>query len=79
MRAVLRNPEFDFGTQQGVDRLLREGDRVRLMGKRRGQEREIGAGNYDAENQVFTLNFASCGGSFDFRRASDDSSRCGSA
>ncbi len=73
MRAVLRNPEFDFGTQQGVDRLLREGDRVRLMGKRRGQEREIGAGNYDAENQVFTLNFASRGGSYDFRRASDDS------
>ena len=72
-RAVLRNPEFDFGTQQGVDRLLRDGNHVKLMGKRRGKEQEIGAGNYDTENQVFTLNFPSRGGSFDFRRAGDDS------
>ena len=73
MRAVLRNPEFDFGTQQGVDRLVRDGNHLRLMGKRRGKEQEVGAGNYDAENQVFTLNVPSRGGSYDFRRASDDS------
>jgi CubicO group peptidase (beta-lactamase class C family) len=73
LRAVLRNPEFDFGTQQGVDRLVRDGNRLRLMGKRRGKEQEVGAGQYDAENQVFTLNFPSRGGSYDFRRAGDDS------
>jgi len=73
LRAVLRNPEFDFGTQQGIERLVVDGHRLKLMGKRRDQEREVGVGNYDAENQVITLNFPSRGGSYDFKRDGDDS------
>ena len=55
LRAVLRNPEFDFGTQQGVERLVVDGSRVKLIGKRRDKEQEVGVGTYDAENQVITL------------------------
>ena len=47
--------------------------RVKLMGKRAGQEREVGVGTYDAENQVITLVFPGRGGSYDFRRDGDDS------
>ena len=71
--AVLRNPEFDLGAHQGVERLLIEGSRVKLVGKRRGTERDVGVGNYDAGNHVITLAFPTRGGSYDFRREGDDS------
>jgi CubicO group peptidase (beta-lactamase class C family) len=73
LRAILRNPERDLGTQQGVERLTREGNAVKLMGKRGGKEQEVAPGTYDAENQVITLAFPSRGGSYDFVRDSDDS------
>ena len=71
--AVLRNPEFDFGTQQGIERFVLDGSRVKLIGKRGGKEREVGVGTYDADNQVITLVFPGRGGSYDFRRDNDDS------
>ena len=71
--AVLRNPEFDFGTQQGVERLVRDGQALKLIGKRGGNEREVGTGGYDADRQVITLVFPGRGGSYDFARDSDDS------
>jgi CubicO group peptidase (beta-lactamase class C family) len=67
--AVLRNPDRDIGTQYGAERLVREGDAVRLTG-RRG---EIATGRYDAENRSFTLAFPSRGGTYDFARDGDDS------
>jgi CubicO group peptidase (beta-lactamase class C family) len=73
LTAVLRNPEFDFGTQQGVERFVRDGARVKLVGKRRGKEQDVGLGTYDADNQVITLVFPGRGGSYDFTRDSDDS------
>ena len=73
LRAVLQNPERDFGTQQGVDRLMLEGNAVKLIGKRQGKEQEIAAGTWDAENKVITLSFPSRGGSYDFFRDSDES------
>lgn len=73
LSAVLRNPEFDFGTQQGVERLVRDAGRVKLVGKRRGKEQDVGVGTYDADNQVITLVFPGRGGSYDFTRDSDDS------
>ncbi len=73
LRAVLRNPEFDFGTQQGIERLALDGNRVTLIGRRGDQERDVGTGTYDAANQVITLDFPTRGGSFDFRRDGDDS------
>jgi CubicO group peptidase (beta-lactamase class C family) len=73
LRAILRNPEFDLGTQQGVERLTGDGNAVKLIGKRRGKEQEVAAGTYDAENKVITLVFPSRGGSYDFLRDNDDS------
>jgi CubicO group peptidase (beta-lactamase class C family) len=73
MGAVLRNPEFDFGTQQGVERLTRDGSTLKLLGKRQGKQNEVGTGSYDAENKVLTLNFPGRGGNYDFRREGDDS------
>ena len=73
LRAVLRNPEFDLGTQQGVERLKLEGSAVTLIGKRRGKEQEVARGTYDAENDVITLRFPSRGGSYDFLRDNDGS------
>lgn len=71
--AMLRNPEYDFGSQRAVDRLVQEGSRLKLMGKWRGQEMAIAVGGYDAETEVLTLNFPLRGGSYDFRRDSDES------
>ena len=73
IRAVLRNPEFDLGSQQAVDRLTRDGNALKLMGKRGGQERVVASGSYDAETDVITLVFPSRGGSYDFLRDNDDS------
>ena len=73
MSAVLRNPEFDFGTQQGVEGFFRDGNLVKLVGKRRDKEQIVGVGTYDDDNQVITLDFPGRGGSYDFRRDGDDS------
>jgi len=74
----LRNPERDFGAWLGVDRLVRDGrdgNIVKLIGKRRGQkeEGELASGTYDADNEVITLNFPFRGGSYDFRRDDEQS------
>jgi CubicO group peptidase (beta-lactamase class C family) len=71
--ALLRNPERDQGTQWGVERLTRDGNALKLIGKRNGQEQEVAGGTYDADNQLFTLTFPSRGGSYDFARAGDES------
>jgi CubicO group peptidase (beta-lactamase class C family) len=71
--AALRNPEFDFGTQQGVERLTIDGNALKLIGKRRGTEQVVGTGTWDAEDQVFTLRFPSRGGTYDFARDDDAS------
>ena len=72
---LLGNPERDIGSQFGVERLTREGNLVKLFGKRRGQteEREIASGSYDPENQRITLAFPDRGGSYDFRREGAES------
>jgi CubicO group peptidase (beta-lactamase class C family) len=70
---VLRNPEFDLGNQQGVNRLVREGDGLRLMGKRGDSVREVAAGRMLPENDGFSLFFGGRGGTYDFHRATDAS------
>lgn len=72
-RAVLRNPEFDLGSQQGVERLTRDGRALKLIGKRGGKAQDVALGTYDEENDVMTLVFPSRGGSYDFTRDGDDS------
>jgi len=73
--ALLRNPERDFGAWLGVDRIVRDGNVVKLIGKRQEQkeERELASGTYDADNEVITLAFPSRGGTYDFRRDDDQS------
>lgn len=73
LKAVLRNPEFDHGTRERIERLVRDGNQLKLIGKRGDKEREVGVGAWDAENQVFTLNFPTRGGTYTFRRDGDDS------
>jgi CubicO group peptidase (beta-lactamase class C family) len=72
-RALLRNPERDIGTQYGVERLTRDGNALRLMGKRGGRELEVATGTYDPETEVITLVFPTRGGSYDFVRDSESS------
>ncbi len=73
--AFLRNPERDWGAQIGVERLTRDGNVVKLLGKRPGQteERELVSGTYDADREVITLTFPSRGGTYDFRRDDEQS------
>ena len=73
VHAVLRNPEFDLGSQQGVERLTRDENALKLMGRRREQEREVASGTYDPGREVITLVFPTRGGSYDFVRDGDDS------
>ncbi len=67
--ALLRNPDRDIGTQQGVERLVRDGNTVRLMGKRG----EVATGTWFPDDEVFTLRFPSRGGTYDFLRDDDAS------
>jgi CubicO group peptidase (beta-lactamase class C family) len=72
---LLRNPQRDFGNQIGVERLTREGNVVKLIGKRRGEQadRELATGTFDPANEVLTLFFLSRGLSYDFTRDGDQS------
>jgi len=67
--AVLRNPEFDLGNQQGARRLVREGDAIRLMaGRGDAPERVLAAGRIEAELGGFSFSFPGRGGTYDFAR-----------
>jgi CubicO group peptidase (beta-lactamase class C family) len=71
----LRNPERDYGAWLGVDRLVREGDAVKLFGKRPGQKEEgvVASGTYDAEEETLVLTFPSRGRIYDFHRDGEQS------
>jgi CubicO group peptidase (beta-lactamase class C family) len=71
----LRNPERDFGAWLGVDRLVRDGNALKLIGKRPGQkeERELASGTYDADREVIALTFPDRGGTYDFHRDGEQS------
>ena len=73
--ALLFNPERDWGAQIGVERLVREGDVVRLVSNRTAgdPERSLASGTYDAASEILTLDFPGRGGSFDFRRDGEQS------
>lgn len=75
MGALLRNPERDYGAWLGVERIVRDGNVVKLMGKRAGQkeDRELASGTYDADREVITLAFPYRGGTYDFRRDDEQS------
>ena len=74
--AFLRNPERNIGVFLNVERLERDGEIVRLIGKRLGEEREdvLLTGTYDADNAVLSVAFPERGGTYDLRRDDDASS-----
>lgn len=73
--AFLRNPERNVGVFTNVDRLVREGNAVTLIGKQfgRGEERALLKGVYDPENDLLTVFYPNRGGSYDFRREGENS------
>ncbi len=75
MGVFLRNPERDYGAWLGVDRMVREGNVVKLIGKRAGQKEdcELASGTYDPANEVLTLSFPLRGGTYDFHRDDEQS------
>ncbi|HEY0116822.1 MAG TPA: serine hydrolase [Allosphingosinicella sp.] len=70
VRAFVRNPDRNIGHTLGVERLEREGNAVRLIGRRPGRNESgvVMSGAYDPDNEVLNLYLPLRGGSFDFRR-----------
>ena len=66
--AMLRNPDRNFGRQYGIDRLVRDGDSMTLMGRasERAPERAVARGSFDAARNVLSLVFPDQGGTYDF-------------
>jgi hypothetical protein len=61
--------QFSLGGDQGLAVFAaRDGNAVRLMGKRGGKELEVATGTYDPEAEVITLVFPTRGGSYGFVR-----------
>jgi CubicO group peptidase (beta-lactamase class C family) len=73
--AFLRNPERNIGVFYDVDRLVLDGRKVDLIGKRRGAKEEsvLLSGVYDPEREVLSIFFPSRGGTYDFRRDDEHS------
>ncbi len=68
LSAFLRNPERDFGGWLGVDRMVIEGNAVKLVGKRGGSN-----GTFDKDRETIILDFPSRGGTYEFTREGDES------
>ncbi len=73
--AFLRNPERNIGVFYDVDRLVLDGRKADLIGKRRGAKEEsvLLSGVYDPEREVLSIFFPSRGGTYDFRRDDEHS------
>ena len=75
LAVVLDNPERDWAARLHVESLVRDGNVVKLMGKREGEKEApaVVTGAYDAENDRISLPFPDNGGTFDFSREGDES------
>ncbi len=73
--AFLRNPERNIGVNFDIDHIVRDGDAVKLIGKRAGQQQGsvLLSGVYDRDSQVLSIFFPNQGASYDFRRDGDQS------
>ena len=74
--AFLRNREFNFGVRYNLDRLVRDGNAVRVIGRLRGEsaDRVLLNGHFEPSNEVLTLAFdPPLDAAYDFRRAGDES------
>lgn len=68
LAVLIDNPEADWGVRIGADTIVREGSVVKLVGKS-----VVATGTYDAEKDIITLPLRDWGGTYDFRRDTDDS------
>ena len=73
MGAFLRNPDRDLGALWAIDRIVREGNSVKLIAKRGNQESNAFTGTYDPEDSVLTIDFQGRGGKYEFTREVGDS------
>ena len=71
--AVLRNPERDLGGQFRVSKLVREGDKLRLLGTQGEKEVLVAPGAFDPERNAITLVFDTRGGTYEFTHDGDES------
>jgi CubicO group peptidase (beta-lactamase class C family) len=65
---LVDSPEADWGVRVGADAIVREGNVVKLIGKG-----VVATGTYDPEKDTITLPLRDWGGTFDFKRDTDDS------
>ena len=70
----LRNPERNQGMFLGVSRIEQDGDVVRLVGTRRGQDEESVVATGARDPDTGTLSLPLFGSTFDFARETDGSS-----
>jgi CubicO group peptidase (beta-lactamase class C family) len=69
MGVFLRNPDRDMGALWAVDRIVRDGNTVKLISKRSGgNEQDLAEGTYNPEDSVLTIYFPQRGGQYEFRR-----------
>lgn len=74
--AFLRHREFNLGLRYNLDRLVRDGRAVQLIGRFRGEaaDRVLLSGSFDPESGVLSLAFdPPLDGEYEFRRAGDGS------
>jgi len=74
--AFLRHREFNLGLRYKLDRLERDGNTVRLIGRYRGEQadRVLMTGSYDPDDEVLSLAFdPPRDGTYDFRRSGNES------
>ena len=67
-KAFIRNPDRNLGFQYRIERLERDGERVKLVGKwmGRGEERVFGEAVYRSQDRILSIYFQSRGGTYDF-------------
>ena len=65
---LVDNPEADWGVRIGADTIVREGNAVKLIGKS-----VVATGTYDAQKDVITLPLPNWGGTYEFKRDTDES------
>lgn len=72
--AFLRNPERNQGIFINVDRIERDDNQIKLIGVffRRTEEKVLLEGTYYPDENRISIDIASRGGSYDFRRVDDD-------
>ncbi|CUS43387.1 MAG: serine hydrolase [Pseudomonadota bacterium] len=74
-RVFLRNPDRNIGRFLDLQHITRDGDKVTLLGKPGGAEKEvpITGGTYNADDDMLSIFISGRGATYDFKRAGDDS------